>query len=62
MLRDCHIIGTEISFAKINKDYFGRREPAIKANINNEEFLAIKEFTLKTCTSRFNMDLNANKS
>jgi len=46
----------------MTKDYFGRREPAIKTSINNEDFLAIKELTLKTCTSKFNLDLKNNRS
>lgn len=54
--------GTDFTLSKLNSDYFGRREPTVKTHIDKDEFTAIKRFTIKTATSRFNIDLASNKS
>lgn len=46
----------------MTRDYFGRREPSVKTHIDRDEFTAIKRFTIKTATSKFNIDLASNKS
>lgn len=54
--------GVDFTLAKLNRDYFGRREPSVKTHIDKDEFTAIKRFTIKTATSKFNIDLASNKS
>jgi len=56
------VTGVDLTLAKLNRDYFGRREPSVKSHIDRDEFNAIKRFTIKTATSRFNLDLASNKS